>query len=169
MSRIRWIALALTVGLATPATAHPEDGRINDVYERLLQARSAHDVEGMAAAFAPEGLLVDQRPGPALAGSDLPARLRPMAARLVTDQVSITTAYRVERRSVMGDIAIDAGFMRQSLVRHDGQATTRYARFLVTMRRDADGGWRIIGDASMPATEEVWNGLTRVEGLQFDS
>jgi uncharacterized protein (TIGR02246 family) len=164
------LALVLPLAaLASPAfAAAPEDAAINAVYQRLAAARAAGDVEGMAAAFGPAGILVDQRPGPPLPGSELAERLRPMAARLTADKVSIETAYRIERRSVIGDIALDAGFMRQTMRRPDGQAGTRYARFLVTMQRDAKGEWRIIGDASMRAEEAQWAELKPVEGLHFD-
>ncbi len=153
---------------ASPAAAAPEDGAINRVYQQLAAARAQGDVAGMSAAFAPEGLLVDQRPGAPIAGRELGERIAPMAQRIKTENVRIDTAYRVERRSVIGDIALDAGYMRQSMQRPDGQTGTRYARFLVTMQRGADGQWRIIGDASMPAQEAQWNALTRAEGLQFD-
>ena len=65
-------------------------------------------------------------------------------------------------------IALDAGYMRQTIRRGDGQSMTRYARFLVTLQRGADGAWRIIGDASMPADEAAWTALRQTEGLHFD-
>lgn len=170
MSMIYKAAVASTlVALAAPAVAaNPEDGALNGVYERLTRARAAGDVPGMTGAFAPEGLLVDARPGPAIAGGELADRLAPQAARITADGVRIETAYRIERRSVSGDIALDAGYMRQSISRPNAEPMIRYARFLTTMRRGADGAWRIIGDASMPSTQEVWSGLARVDGLQFD-
>jgi len=163
------LVFAAAMVLASPAeAANPEDAALNAVYARLTQARATSDVPGMARAFAPEGLLIDARPGPAIAGSELADRLAPQAARIVADGVRVETAYRIERRSVSGDLALDAGYMRQSIARPNAEPMIRYARFLTTMRRGADGAWRIIGDASMPSTQEVWNGLTRVEGLQFD-
>ena len=163
------MSTAALVAVAAPAVAaNPEDGALNGVYERLTRARAAGDVPGMASAFAPEGLLVDARPGPVIAGSELAERLAPQAARIVADGVRVETAYRIERRSVSGDIALDAGYMRQSISRPNGEPMIRYARFLVTMRRGADGAWRIVGDASMPSTDAVWNGLARIDGLQFD-
>jgi ketosteroid isomerase-like protein len=163
----RYAFVAGIVALAIPCRAAPEDGAINAVYAELVRARTANDVAGMAGAFAPGGILIDARPGPAISGSELGARLQPMRDRLVADGVRIDTRYRVERRSVMGDVAVDAGYMRQSLARADGQGNVRYARFLVTMRREGDG-WRIIGDASMPATEEAWNAVARREGQHYD-
>lgn len=155
--------------MAAPATAaNPDDGAINAVYQRLAAARAAGDVEGMASAFGSQALLVDARPGPAIAGAELAGRLQPMAERLRAENASIDTAYRIERRSVIGGIALDAGFMRQIVRRGDGEAMTRYARFLTTLQRGADGSWRIIGDASMPAQEAAWAALLPAEGLQFD-
>lgn len=162
--------LAATIALAAPTTAfaHPADSAINSVYSGLSAARRAGNVEGMSAAFAADALLIDQRPNPALRGSDLPAQIRPMAARLQADQAQLDTAYRIERRSVTGDIAIDVGFMRQTLVRPNVEPNIRFARFMVTMRRGADGRWMIIGDAAMPAQGAAWTALTRSEGLHYD-
>lgn len=168
MKHLCLLLLAIACAAAPAAAANPEDGAINAVYQRLAAARAAGDVEGMASAFGSQGLLVDARPGPAIAGAELAGRLQPMANRLRTDNATIDTAYRIERRSVIGGIALDAGFMRQIVRRGDGEAMTRYARFLTTLQRGADGIWRIIGDASMPAQEPAWTALAPAEGLQFD-
>lgn len=161
------LMVVATMACAPARAANAEDDALNAVYGRLSQARAASDAPGMAASFAPGALLVDARPGPAITGAELEARLRPMAARIVAEGVHIETGYRIERRSVMGDIAVDAGYLRQAMTRPGGAAQLRYARFLVTMRRDA-AGWRIVGDASMSASEEAWNGATRQAGLHFD-
>lgn len=161
---LRYVLLTTLVVAAIPCRAAPEDAAINAVYAGLARARTANDVAGMSGAFASDGLLVDARPGPAISGGELAARLQPMRDRLVADGIRIDTQYRVERRSVMGDIAVDAGYMRQSLDRPDGQSQVRYARFLVTMRRESDQ-WRIIADASMPATEEAWNAVSGRAGV----
>lgn len=158
---------AVLFAAAVPAAAHPEDDAINAVYAGLVRARTAGDVAGMTAAFAPEALLVDARPGPAISGADLAERLRPQAARLTADGVRIDTGYRIERRAVNGEIAVDAGYMRQTMVRPDGQAQARYARFLITLRRGPEG-WRIIGDSSMPAPEAAWAATVPADGLHHD-
>lgn len=160
--------LASVLVFAARADAHPQDGALNDVYARLTAARSAHDVPGMAGAFHPQALLIDARPGPAVAGADLAGVLAPQRDRLVKDNVRIESAYRVERRELLGDgLAVDAGYMRQTLSREGAPPQTRYARFLVTLKREA-GGWKIVGDAAMPSTAEVWNGLKAADGLRFD-
>lgn len=84
--------------------------------------------------------------------------------------ITAATRYRIERRSFAGDVAIDAGYMRQEMRRAAGaQPMTMITRFLVTLRRQADGSWRILSDASMPSTEAAWTGAVRAEGLRYDS
>ena len=168
--RLRYAAaVTLALGVAAgPAAAHPEDRAINAMYAALASSRQGNDVPGMASHFHPDGLLIDSRPGPALKGADLAARLAPQAERIVKDGVTVVTAYRVEKRQVLKDgIALDAGYMRQTMRREGAPEQVRYARFLVTLKRTADGAWQILGDAAMPSTAEVWTGLTPQEGLMF--
>ena len=163
---LRFLLLAGLAAAAMPCRAAPEDQAINAVYADLGRARAAHDIAGMSGAFADSALLVDARPGPPVSGAELADRLRPQRDRLVADGVRIQSDYRVERRSIMGDVAVDAGFMRQTLPGADGRSQTRYARFLATLRRDGDR-WRIIADASMPADEAAWNAVRPGEDLAF--
>ena len=165
---LRYLLLAGLVTAAIPCSAAPEDQAINAVYAELSRARSVNDVAGMSGAFAEGGLLLDARPGPVISGAELAARLQPMRDRLVADQVKVESDYRVERRSILGDVAVDAGFMRQTVTRPDGTASSRFARFLVTMRREGDR-WRIIADASMPAEEAAWNAVAPGDDRQFDA
>ncbi|WP_395612964.1 SgcJ/EcaC family oxidoreductase [Allosphingosinicella sp.] len=170
---MRFVAFAAAVAatlIAAPAAAHPADDAINQLYGRLTEAKAHNDAAGIAAAFAPEALLIDARPGAATSGAEFAARLAPMAARMSADGVTVATQYRIERRSFAGDVAIDAGYMRQEMRRAAGaQPMTMITRFLVTLRRQADGSWRILSDASMPSTEAAWTGAVRAEGLRYDS
>jgi uncharacterized protein (TIGR02246 family) len=164
-------AAAVTATLvAAPASAHPQDDALNQVYGRLTEAKARNDAGGVASAFAPEALLIDARPGAPTSGAELAARLAPMTARMAADGVTVAARYRIERRSVAGDVAVDAGYMRQDMRRAAGaQPMTMITRFLVTLRRQADGSWRILSDASMPSTEAAWTGAVRAEGLRYDS
>lgn len=163
--------IAASLGFAAisvPAAAHEQDPALNMVYAKLASARAANDLPGMTSNFAAEGLLIDARPGPVISGAELEGRMKPMLERLLSAKGRIDTAYRIERRSVMGEIALDAGFMRQTVNRPGAETMTRYARFLVTMRRGEDGQWRIVGDASMPAEQTAFEGVVRQDGLHFD-
>ena len=171
---MKFVAFAAAVAatlIAAPAAAHPADDAINQLYGRLTEAKAHNDAAGIAAAFAPEALLIDARPGAATSGAELAARLAPMAARMSADGVTVATQYRIERRSIAGEIAVDAGYMRTEMRRPAGgeQPMTMITRFLVTLRRQADGSWRILSDASMPSTEAAWTGAVRAEGLRYDS
>ena len=162
-------AVAATLFTSAPADPAAANAAINAVYARLAVARAAHSVEGMAGAFAADALLVDSRPGPPVSGAELAARLAPMAARLRDEGVALSTQYRIERRSFAGDLVIDAGYMRQALARPGtAEPMVRYARFLVTLRRGADGSWRILSDASLPSNETAWNAVPRTDGLHYD-
>ncbi len=162
-------AALIALSSAPPATAHPQDEAINAVYARLAASRVANDVAGMASGFHPQALLIDARPGPAVLGADLAGVLAPQRERIVRDGVTVESAYRVERRQVIGeDLAVDAGYMRQAMRRPGAPEAVRIARFLVTLKRGPDGAWQIIGDAAMPSTAEVWTGLAAQAGLRFD-
>jgi ketosteroid isomerase-like protein len=157
------------ITLTAPATSvDAEYAKMNAVYTDLATARAAHDVTKMTAAFVQEGILVDSRPGPAIRGSELAKVLQPFTDRLKAEGVVVDTDYKIERRTLVGDTAVDAGYMRQTMKRPNGQTGARYARFMVVMKRQPNGSWKIFGDASMPSTAEVFNAVQRSPGLHYD-
>jgi ketosteroid isomerase-like protein len=159
---------AVFLTFALPAAAQSDDPAINAVYDGIAAAKARNDAPGIAAAFVPEALLIDARPGPATAGSELAGRLGPMAQSMARDQARVTTQYRIERRSRAGDVTVDAGYMRQAITGPGMSMPPMVTRFLVTLRRQPDGSWRILSDASMPATEAAWAAAARQPGLKFD-
>lgn len=126
------------------------------------------DIGLLSATVAPEALMIGPRPGPVSSGADLHAGMGATWRKMAADGVKFETAFRVERRTVRGDVSVELGYMRQRIIRPDGQMKIGYMHGLATMRRQADGSWRIISDASIPATEAEWNGVARVEGLKYD-
>lgn len=163
--------LLIAALLSSAASAQASEGGDrgpNGVYARLATARAAHDVPGMAAVFDPKALLIDARSPAPVSGGELAARLAPQRDQLVNDRVAIETTYRVERRQHLGDgLAVDAGYMRQTLKRGDATPQVRYAKFLVTLKQGDDGVWRIVADAAMPSTAEAWEMLVPQPGLVF--
>ena len=94
-----------------------------------------------------------------------------MADRLKADGAVVRADYRVIRRIVSGGIAVDTGFRRQTMTSAKAagpQPGTQYHKFLVVAQRQSDGSWKIVRDASLPATKEAWDGALRVEGLKYD-
>lgn len=167
--------MLFTLMAALLATGDPAGSKaINQAYGELAASRAAHDIPGMASHFEPQALLIDQRPGPTLDGAQLATQLSRMAERLKTDNVTVRTQYRLERRTISGNIAVDTGFARMAFVTatppEPGKPRPQdmVRRYLVTWQLGDDGRWRIIGDASMPATEAQWQALKPVDGLRFD-
>jgi ketosteroid isomerase-like protein len=44
----------------------------------------------------------------------------------------------------------------------------QYHKFLVVAQRQRDGRWKILRDASLPASKEAWDGAVRSDGLKYD-
>jgi ketosteroid isomerase-like protein len=94
-----------------------------------------------------------------------------MAERLKADGVQVKADYRIGRRVVSGDIAVDTGYRRQTMAgsKPGGPMPgTQYHKFLVVAQRQADGSWKIVRDASLPASKEAWDAAVRTEGLKYD-
>ena len=163
-----FVVIVAAVTASAPSAA--EQAAINSVYSSLSAARARGDAAAMASHFEGGALLIDARPGEALRGSELEARLNPMAARLRDRQIKAVTSYRVEQRAYYGDTVVDAGYMRMQFEAPSGvsKPMDMISRFMVSMRRGQDGRWRIVGDASMPAKPETWDSLKPSAGLHFD-
>ena len=164
-----WATAIATLAAAPAVAAHPEDNALNAVYDAVAQAKAEGSAQGFAGTFAADVLLIDPRMPAAMDGKEFHSRMGSMGERLRADGVTVEARYRVERRAVSGDVAVDSGLMRQAVARPGGPAMTQYSHFLVTLQKQKDGGWRIIGDASMPSTEEAWAKATRTEGLKYDA
>ena len=91
-----------------------------------------------------------------------------MSDRLKADRVNLTSEFRIERRIVSDGLAVDNGVLRRTLKRPDGTAHIQYAKFVVAARRQADGRWKIVTDASMAASQDAWDRAVPAEGLKYD-
>lgn len=165
---LRFAPAVALLCVATALPAHPQDEALNQIYGRLIAARAAGDLAGMIGPFPAEAILIDSRKLPALGGGDeLQAQLASMAARLKADNASVASSYRVERRSIRKDLAIDAGYMRMMITIPGRDPMVRYARYLVAFQRAGDG-WQIMGDANMPSDAAAWDAVRTVPGLRHD-
>jgi len=168
------LLLALTLGAASVAAAPaPGDARddlaINHIYETVAAAVAANSGETIAGAFADDAVVMDPRPSPPAAGEAFRATVVAMAARLKAEGVGVSAQYRIERRIRSGELAIDTGYRRQAMTRPGAaEPMVQYNKFLVVARRQRDGRWKILRDASLPASKEAWDGAVRAPGLKFD-
>jgi len=164
------LGAALLVAVV-PASAHPADGALNHLYETIAAGVAVNAGEQVTGAFAADAVVLDPRPGPPATGEAFRAGIARMADRLKADGVEVKAEYRIVRRMVSGDVAVDVGYRRQSMsVTKPGgpMPGTQYQKFLVVAQRQADGGWKIVRDASLPASKEAWDAAERTEGLKYD-
>jgi ketosteroid isomerase-like protein len=171
--RCVWIGMAAaSAALAVPAMAgNRADAALNALYESIAAGVAANSGDGVVGAFAGDAMVLDPRPGAPAEGAAFRAGIQRMAERLKADGVQVRADYRIVRRIVSGDIAVDTGFRRQTMaVSKPGapQPGTQYHKFLVVAQLQADGGWKIVRDASLPASKEAWDAAVKVEGLKYD-
>ena len=162
---------AAILAMAVPASAHPADGALNHLYETIAAGVAVNSGEQVTGAFAADAVVLDPRPGPPANGEAFRAGIARMAGRLKADGVEVKAEYRIVRRMVSGDVAVDVGYRRQSMAatKPGGPMPgTQYQKFLVVAQRQADGGWKIVRDASLAASKEAWDAAERTEGLKYD-
>ena len=143
---------------SAPALAHPDDSAINALYDRIGAAKSDNDATAWVGSFAPGALIDDSRARAAANDQELKAIVTPMTERLRREGGAITVQYRVARRTVSGDTAVDSGLMRQVVTAPAADPRPIIMRFLVTLQRQPDGVWRILGDAAFSATVRLPDG-----------
>jgi ketosteroid isomerase-like protein len=156
---------------AVAASAHPADPALNHLYETIAAGVAENSGEQVTSAFAADAMVLDPRPGPPASGEAFRAGIARIAERLKADGVEVKADYRIVRRMVSGGVAVDVGYRRQSIaVAKPGgpMPAMQYQKFLVVAQRQADGGWKIVRDASLPASKEAWDAAERTEGLKYD-
>lgn len=168
MNRLAPCAAVLAVFAAAPASADV-NADVNAIYDRIAEGIRTHDPEMSRRAYTADAAYLPPNPGPIDQGERLHGLMRGSAERLKTDQVAMTISYRVARRTLAGNTAIDMGYYRTAMKRGtDGAEQVRYSKFLLTARREPDGTWKISHDASLPATKEAYEAAQPVAGLKYD-
>ena len=161
----------MSMAIAGPAVAsNPSDPGINAYYDELTRAR-ATDFRQLVNSFHPQGLFIfltgPQGPGPVVTADQLPDRTRTMADQMKKAGMKLSTGYRIEKRSVVGDVAVDTGYMRTTQTMN-GKSRSHYARFLVTLKRDGER-WRVLSDAAWVSDEATYNAVRKTDGLKYDA
>jgi uncharacterized protein (TIGR02246 family) len=162
---------AAAAAMAAPApAANADDAALNRLYETIAAGVASNSGEAIVAAFAADAVILDPRPAPPLAGDAFRQGITRMAARLKQDGVRVVSAYRIERRTVSAGLAVDIGYRRQTFTPpgEGPEPMVQYHKFLVVAQRQSDGGWKILRDASLPASREAWDAASRAAGLKYD-
>ena len=164
-----WAGAFTAAALATAApAANPDDAALNGLYETLASGAAAASAETIAGVFAEDAILLYEGRTPAMTGAAFRDSLKSMSDRLKTDRVTLSSEFRIERRLVSDGLSVDNGVLRRTMKRPDGTSQTQYAKFVVAARRQTDGRWKIVTDASMAASQEAWDRAVPVEGLKYD-
>lgn len=171
--RCAWIGIgAAALALAAPAAAEDKaDAALNRMYETIAAAVAVNSGEGVAGAFAADAMVLDPRPAAPAEGAAFRTSIQRMAERLKADGVTAKSEYRVVRRIVSGDLAVDTGYrhMTMTVAKPGGPMPgDQYHKFLVVAQRQGDGSWKIVRDASLPASKEAWDAAPRTAGLKYD-
>lgn len=168
MNRLAPCAAVMAVFAAAPAAADT-NADVNAIYERIAEGLRTHDPAMSSRAYTADAAYLPPSPGPIDQGERLHALMRSSAERLRADNVAMTISYRVVRRTLVGNTAIDIGYYRTAMKRGtDGAEQVRYNKFLLTARREADGTWKISHDASLPSSQAAYDAAERVAGLKYD-
>jgi len=155
---------------AAAALDAPPNEAVNAVYDRLVVAKNSRNAAAIVAEFDPRSIVVDPRPLPAASGASIAEPLQKMMARLTANDVKVETRYRIEKREMFGDYAVDSGYMQMRFIAKPGagKPDDMVTRFLTTLQREPDGSYRIVGDASFLAVPGDWEKLRPVTGLHYD-
>lgn len=161
-----WLALSI---LASPIHGNV-DAQINDLYERIDAAARDRDPELSRQAYAPDAVFLDEREATIQTGEVLHASMRESIEGLRRDGAAARISYRVVRRTVRENLAIDTGYYRVAVSPADRRAapSIAYRKFLLAAEPRPDGRWQIIGDASLPSSQDAYDGAQPVSGLRFD-
>lgn len=132
-----------------PAAATPGDpAPINDVRNRYIAAYNAGDAAALAALFAEDAVSIP----------DHEAALEGRAAiqkhfETLFSQVTATLTVTPADTEVTGDIAHEHGTYSATVTpKAGGTAMTNDGRYLVVLKREADGAWRIHHDIDNTST-----------------
>jgi len=161
-----WSAIAL----ASAPAASGINAELNDIYERIAAAAAQRDPLLSRQAYSPDAAFLDERRPAMQIGDELHQSMRESMEALGRSGAQARISYRVARRSVQGNVAIDSGYYRVVFTPPGEGASpaASYRKFLVTAERLSDGNWYITNDASLPSSQEAYERSEPSAGLKFD-
>lgn len=162
-----WIAISILAAQPAPADV---DARVNAIYERIAAGAMERDPLLSRHSYAPDAVFLDERRPGMQVGDELHESMRGSMEALRASGAQARISYRVARRTMLGNAAIDSGYYRVSITPPDREASPSisYRKFLVAAERRDDGSWHITHDASLPSSQETYDSAQPVEGLRFD-
>jgi ketosteroid isomerase-like protein len=149
------MSVAQSTDPSTPAGIHA-------VYEAFSRAYETLDIDLLRARYTPDCRYLPAGSGsvPVQTCDDAMAGFEAMFASARADGRRLGIAFRFVDRSVSGDLAHDVGYY--DVVSGPAGATDAsadrhsYGKFVVVLKRGADGTWRIHVDGFSPTSREAY-------------
>lgn len=137
--RTRTAALPLLLALCwvpEAAAQDPAAAEVERVRDAWIEAANRDDAAAVAALYADDATVVTAA-GEVVRGREAIERMWAEGFGGVDD-----TRVTPSRTGVSGDLAFDAGEFRQTV--HEGVPAPARGRYIVVLRRQEDGSWRIV-------------------------
>jgi uncharacterized protein (TIGR02246 family) len=149
--------LCFVVAFAAACATAREGGDINEPYRHFTKGYAALDAAELAQGYAADATYVQPPPTLVQRGRE---EIRADFARgfeaAAKSGSRRAIAFRVLKREVHGDLAYDIGFARVTAIPAEGAPRQSYGKWVVVLRRDADGVWRFVADCYSPADQAMF-------------
>lgn len=167
---MKMLLIALSI-LDSPPVQSNVDAQVNAIYERIAEKARQRDPLLSRHTYAPDAVFMDERRPGMHVGDELHDSMRGSMQSLRDTGAQARINYRIVRRTLGDNSVIDAGYYRVAITPADRETppSTTYRKFLVIAERRGDGVFHITHDASLPSSQEAYDGARRVEGLKYDS
>jgi len=149
-------ALTMTACAASEPAAPVHDmaadlAAITQVRDGYAAAFKAVDAAGIAALFEADGQMMEAGLPTATGTAAIEAAMKTAFGMMTRGDTIITP----EKTDVVGDLAYEVGTFKSTATMTGGEMMTDEGRYLVVLRRQADGSWKLVAtignSPTMPA------------------
>ena len=158
--RILLALLLLTLGCATQASdmvhsTAADDAAINALYDRFSQAYDELDSQAVVALYTEDALYLSGD-RPIRRGSADIATSFSFLDRVREDGGTMSIEFRSVDRSIEGNLAHDVGYYKTVSTPPGGEPRVGVGKFVVVLKKQADGSWRFHVDGYNSAPLEAF-------------
>lgn len=165
---MKWLVTAAL--LAAPQAVCANDADANAVYARLAEGYAALDPAMMESVYAPGATYLPQDSGARIDTRETIMRgILGFQDKLRSTGGSLTLRFRLVDRKHFGDVYVDNGYVRTTIVSAKGaEPRVMTSKFATVLARQPDGRWAIVTDAASDTPADAFDQAAAVPGLKFD-